>query len=176
MMKPKDQKRSDNVLALEKAAAWAWYQHGKTSMRESHVPKIHQRDHRPSRYKLEAMTVASSQETKEDEGLSGPVHHTHKSLPLLDAYEVSSILTRLDSLIAESGDDKLDSGFASANNGGQRKKKKKVGKGIWERRRLRVLCSARKEDVVDGTRVSKKSHQIKCSIIMPRINNGGRVM
>ncbi|XP_028800498.1 uncharacterized protein LOC114755794 [Neltuma alba] len=194
-IKPKDHQRTD-VLALEKAAAWAWHQHGSGSegktIREFHITRA-QHDYKPSRYKLEALRMASScsPETKEEQG-SCQVQHS-KKLPLLDAYEVRSILTRLDRLVAESSDGKLENGFGSANaclddNGGQRmknkkkkKKKKRVGNGIWERRRVRVICSTRKEDVVDATR-DRKENQFRLSAncvpatkrSIPKANNGHR--
>ena len=54
------------------------------------------------------------------------------------------------------------------------KTKKTAGKGIGERRRVRVICSARKEDVVDGirTRGSNKLSEAKRSVPMV---NGGRL-
>ncbi|XP_054799913.1 uncharacterized protein LOC129304241 [Prosopis cineraria] len=149
-IQPKDHRETD-VLAIEKAAAWVWHQRSSSSgsegkiMREFHTTRTHQRDHQPSRYKLEAMKMASSssQETLVDDD-----ERAKKKLPLLDAYEVRSILTRLDNLVAESNHDKPCSLNDKTNMG--RRMKKKVGKGIWEGRR--VMCSARKEDVVDGRR------------------------
>lgn len=142
--KPQD---SIDELALVKAAAWAWYQHGSGSEgKVMSVFDIRSTQHvtRPSRYKLEAMRMAK--EAKEE----GPPVHTKKSL--LDTYEVQSISRQLDRLI-ESGHNKVGNGnnFADAglDNGGRRmKKKKKINKGFWPRHG--VVCG-KGDDVVHGS-------------------------
>lgn len=167
--KPRGHSTED--LAFVKAAAWAWYQHGNSSVSEGKAIITSElsatrtrRDPKPSRYKLEALRMASSQEAME----GSPVHT--RKLSLLDAYEVRSISMRLDSLIAESRsthNNKLsNNAFGSAcasldDNGSKRsmrkkKKKKKVGNnnGFWVRHS--VICSTREEDVVDGRKVSAK--------------------
>ncbi|TKY47388.1 hypothetical protein E2542_SST29448 [Spatholobus suberectus] len=93
--KPQD---NTDELAIVKAAAWAWYQHGSGSegkaKTEFDVTRA-QRVPRPSRYKLEAMRMAKEV----------PSIHTNK--PLLDTYEVQCISRQLDRLIIESGRNKL---------------------------------------------------------------------
>ncbi|XP_061352791.1 uncharacterized protein LOC133297640 [Gastrolobium bilobum] len=140
----KPQDRTDE-LAIVKAAAWAWYQHGSGSKRkamsEFHVTRT-QRAFRPSRYKLEAMRMTK-------EANEGPSIHTNKSL--LDTYEIQSISRQLERLI-ESGHNKLGNGNNSTNNAGLNNgnrrminKKKSFSKGFWPRH---VVVCGRVEDVV----------------------------
>ncbi|CAL0334817.1 unnamed protein product [Lupinus luteus] len=138
-------------LALVKAAAWAWYQHGSGSEAKAMMSEIHvrrtQRETGPSRYKLEAMGMAKK--AKEE----GSSIHTKK--PLLDTYEIQSISRQLDRLIIESGhgNNKVGNGNNSIsdgldNSGGNMKKKKRIIKGFWQRHG--VVCG-RRDDVVEGT-------------------------
>ncbi|KAJ1398159.1 hypothetical protein SESBI_31274 [Sesbania bispinosa] len=146
---------STDELAIVKAAAWAWYQHGSGSegkaMSEFNVSKT-QHATRPSRYKLEAMNI--TKEAKE-----GPLFHPNKSL--LDTYEVQSISRHLDRLI-ESAHNKVGNSNNSANNAasismdnGKRKmnKKKRMSKGFWPRHA--VVCGGG-DDVVHGNALSAK--------------------
>ncbi|KAI4299616.1 hypothetical protein L6164_033056 [Bauhinia variegata] len=148
-------------LAIIKAAAWAWYHHGSGSERKAmseldvtrtvHAP-------RPSRYKLEAMSMAREVEEKAQ-------IQTHKSL--LDAFEVESISRELESLI-ESSRSKVANG-----NSKMKKKKKKtmVEKGFWVRHA--VVCGTNKDvveaSVLKGRKLLTNSvpivNQVKC---MPR--------
>ncbi|RDX76301.1 hypothetical protein CR513_43715, partial [Mucuna pruriens] len=138
-------------LAIVKAAAWAWYQHGSGSegraKREFDVTRT-QRVARPSRYKLEAIRMAKEV----------PSIHTNK--PLLDTHEVQSISRQLDRLM-ESGHNKLGSGNNSSNsndgkdNDNRRmKNKKRMGKGFWPRHG--VVCRGGDDVVVGGTALSAK--------------------
>ncbi|KAK7305681.1 hypothetical protein VNO77_43590 [Canavalia gladiata] len=142
---------STDELAIVKAAAWAWYQHGSGSegkaKSEVDVPRT-QHVARPSRYKLEAMRMAKE----------GSSIHTNKSL--LDAYEVQSISRQLDRLIESSSHNKLGDGnnFANKNAGvdnsnRRMKNKKRIGKGFWPRH---VIVCGRGNDVVDGTALLAK--------------------
>lgn len=157
----------DDDVSLVKAAAWAWHQRSNSSFQSDHqaiiikpktsdTTRFHHNP-KPSRYKLEAMRMASSSQSKNDE------------LTLLDAYEVRSIKMRLDSLILEStnscrcnmNNELSNNGSVSAkaNLDDQKKKKKKkkvmMRKGIWVRHG--VICSTREEQVVDVTRRRRSS-------------------
>ncbi|XP_027333675.1 uncharacterized protein LOC113848388 [Abrus precatorius] len=133
-------KPNNDELAIVKAAAWAWHQHGSDSKGKNtgefdatithHAPG-------PSRYKLEAMRM--DKESKEGSSI-----HSNK-LSLLDAYEVQSISRHLNSLI-ESSKGVDNSTNVSFDIGGGRVKKKKIRKGFWLRHG--VVCG-REEDVVN---------------------------
>ncbi|XVF20496.1 hypothetical protein REPUB_Repub12eG0005500 [Reevesia pubescens] len=133
MEKKQISKNCSDELAMVKAAAWAWYQHGSGSegklMREFDITRT-QRSSRPSRYKLEAMRKNSM-----EQGSKTPTPiPTNNSL--LDSYEIESISKRLDHLIEFSGikfyDELLSiDGDYQKNlvlDGGGRKKKKKSNK------------------------------------------------
>lgn len=84
---------ADDELAMAKAAAWAWYQHGSGSddrtARESDLgwevgAAAKARRQRPSRYKLEALAAVEE---------LGP------AVPLLDVYEIERITRELERLI-----------------------------------------------------------------------------
>ena len=150
--KPKGGSAED--LAVVKAAAWTWYQHGSgsegKSVTEFDITKT-RRAPRPSRYKLEAMRKAK--EAKE-----GSPIHTNK-VSLLHKYEEQSISRHLDNLI-ESSHNKVDNGCLAGNSGcsvnessdndGTRLKKNMMTmkKKKWWQRHV-VICGT-KEDVVDG--------------------------
>ncbi|CAL9117746.1 unnamed protein product [Musa textilis] len=87
---------ADDELAMAKAAAWAWYQHGSGSddrtARESDLgwaggAASEARGQRPSRYKLEALAAVEE---------PGP------AVPLLDVYEIGRITRELERLIVAS--------------------------------------------------------------------------
>ena len=147
---------STNELAVVKAAAWAWYQHGSGSeekqMREFDITRTRQAP-RPSRYKLEAMRIAM----EESSSTTSPIHSNNS---LLDAYEIESISKQLDCLVESSGS-KFYTRFLARDNHSQgnvtlvendtnemKKKKKKKVKGFWLMRHA-VVCGTR-EDVVDA--------------------------
>ncbi|KAE9596131.1 hypothetical protein Lal_00030909 [Lupinus albus] len=127
MKERKKLKHGNDELAVVKAAAWAWYQHGSGS--ESKAVSVFDastsRNHhapRPSRYKLEALLRME----KEEEEAASSIH-TNKTL--LDAYEIESISRHLDNFIElESKQNKVDNGSnpgnASLGNGGGKMKKK----------------------------------------------------
>ncbi|XWS46447.1 hypothetical protein CRYUN_Cryun14cG0067700 [Craigia yunnanensis] len=102
MEKKKNRSCSDE-LALVKAAAWAWYQHGSGSdgkpMREFDITPTVRASCGPSRYKLEDMRNNVPNTVEGSQKLS-PIH-THNSL--LDSYEIEIISKRLDHLIEFSG-------------------------------------------------------------------------
>ncbi|KAJ4837941.1 hypothetical protein Tsubulata_015656 [Turnera subulata] len=166
--KPKD--NGGDELAVVKAAAWAWYQHGSGSegkpISEFGVTRTH-RAPRPSRYKLEAERMIEENKVVVVEGLeSQRASSIHAGNSLLDSYEVESISKRLDDLIESSskrfdGDffegshlhrqkslsnDVLDNGSTSRarKKQQQQQKKKKSFKGFWQRHA--VICGTR-EDV-----------------------------
>jgi hypothetical protein len=102
--KPQPQENKDE-LALVKAAAWAWYQHGskseaKKAMNEFDVTRT-QCSSRPSRYKLEAMRMTKA--TNNDS--------------LLDTYEVQHILRQLDNFIDSSNKKHVDGNCNFAKTG-----------------------------------------------------------
>ncbi|CAL9762131.1 unnamed protein product [Musa acuminata subsp. burmannicoides] len=87
---------ADDELAMAKAAAWAWYQHGSGSddrtARESDLgwtegAAAKASRQRPSRYKLEALAAVEE---------LGP------AVPLLDVYEIERITRELERLIMAS--------------------------------------------------------------------------
>ncbi|XP_061374638.1 uncharacterized protein LOC133316863 [Gastrolobium bilobum] len=165
----KKPKENTDELAVVKAAAWAWYQHGSGSegkaTSEFDVTRTH-RANRPSRYKLEAMRMAKE----------GSQIHTKK--PLLDPYEVQSISRQLDSLI-ESNHNKLENGTDNCGNAsldiGGRRTKKKIRKWFWLRHG--AVCG-RGDDVIDpralrdgGRRQpTKRVPAVKC---LPLANTNG---
>ncbi|KAH8483177.1 hypothetical protein Peur_064432 [Populus x canadensis] len=162
--KPKGGDSTDD-LALVKAAAWAWYQHGSGSegkpMCESYVTST-RRAPRPSRYKLEDMRLRVKEDTMDGSGAPSPIGADNS---LLDNYEVESISKHLDYLMESSSkrsygveifdrDDHLHRGKSvSLLDGDQTcgmKQKKNKSKfflqGWWLRHS--VVCGTR-EDVVN---------------------------
>ncbi|KAK7301916.1 hypothetical protein RJT34_12793 [Clitoria ternatea] len=147
LIERKKPQQSRDELAIVKAAAWAWYQHGSGSegkankSSEFDVTRT-QRVARPSRYKLEAMRMA-----KEVSSI-----HTYNSL--LDTYEVQSISRQLDRLTVSGYNRLVDGNINDSMNNGHRRmvKKKRINKGFWPRN---VVCRG-KNDVVDGTVMSAK--------------------
>lgn len=89
-------------LAIIKAAAWAWYQHGsgceERSKREFDLTRL-RRSPKPSRYRLEAMREANPRITSsgshpfESPGLVLSPYHT--DMTLFDSYEIMSISSEL---------------------------------------------------------------------------------
>ncbi|GAV60474.1 hypothetical protein CFOL_v3_04004 [Cephalotus follicularis] len=154
---------STDELAIVKAAAWAWYQHGagyeRKPMREFDLPRNF-RAPAPSRYKLEAMGIF--QNTME-ESLSVSPSPIHTDSLLLDSYEVECISKHLDRYIASSGT-KTINGLLVGDHGSyksimlsnddtsammtRRRKKKKKNNDIlkWFWQRHAVVCGTR-EDV-----------------------------
>ncbi|XP_022735175.1 uncharacterized protein LOC111288522 [Durio zibethinus] len=172
-MEKKNNRSCLDELALVKAAAWAWYQHGSGSdekpMREFDITQTTRAPCRPSRYKLEAMRNNASKTIKGSE-TTNPIH-TQNSL--LDSYEIESISKRLGHLIEFSGikfyDDLLcidrDYQKKMVLNGGKKNKSNKL-KGFLLRRA--VVCG-RNQDVDDRAvrgeddqrRPEKHAHVIK---------------
>ncbi|OMO92477.1 hypothetical protein CCACVL1_06837 [Corchorus capsularis] len=101
-------KMESDELAVVKAAAWAWYQHGSgcegKPMREFDVTtRLQYSDSasasastRPSRYKLEAMRMRNNI-------MSPTINSNESDSLLLDSYEIQSISKRLNHLIEFSG-------------------------------------------------------------------------
>ncbi|KAJ4960014.1 hypothetical protein NE237_019924 [Protea cynaroides] len=143
----------DDELAVVKAAAWAWYQHGSgsegKSVREFDLTKTH-RAAGPSRYKLEAMMSIN---------LSPSNSSNHNSL--LDSYEVGRISKHLQYLIESTSDKYYGESHAiyqehrkdksSLENRKKKKKKKKKNSKIWNGFLFRqsAICGS-KGDVVEG--------------------------
>ena len=159
-MQRKKTRGNTNELALVKAAAWAWYQHGSGSegkqMREFDITRSRQAPG-SSRYRLEAMRTAK--EAMERSRSSSAHSSIHTSNSLLDAFEIESISRQLDCLVGSSGNNFYTRFLAGDNvhqenvklldkvdTGGMKKKKKKV-KGFWPRHA--IACGTR-EDVVDA--------------------------
>lgn len=151
LVERKKPQETTDELAIVKAAAWAWYQHGSGSEGKAKCEfdiARSQRVARPSRYKLEAMRMAKE----------SPAIHTNK--PLLDTYEVQSLSRQLDRLIIESSHNKLGTGNNYANNnagkdnGNRRmKNKKKIHKGFWPRHSVEFKGG---DGAVSGTTLSPK--------------------
>ncbi|KAK7387370.1 hypothetical protein VNO78_28121 [Psophocarpus tetragonolobus] len=120
LVERKKPQETTDELAIVKAAAWAWYQHGSGSEGKAKTEfDITKSQHiaRPSRYKLEAMRMAKE------------VASIHTNKPLLDTYEVQSISRQLDRLIIESGHNKLGDGNNSTNCKRRMKNRKRISKG-----------------------------------------------
>ncbi|XP_050387455.1 uncharacterized protein LOC126803753 [Argentina anserina] len=103
-----------NELALIKAAAWAWYEHGTglegKSLREFDIRRSFH-DPKPSRFKLQAKKLAEQGSKDMDDGLSDLSPGTSSGRAetvddhsLLDRYEIESISRRFDQLMESSGD------------------------------------------------------------------------
>uniref|UniRef100_A0A5B7BL30 Uncharacterized protein n=1 Tax=Davidia involucrata TaxID=16924 RepID=A0A5B7BL30_DAVIN len=83
----------DESSAIVKAAAWAWYQHGSGS--EERPMRQQADDHKPTRFKLEAIERSQSHST--NPMLLSPSHST--DISLLDSYEIERISRQLDCYI-----------------------------------------------------------------------------
>lgn len=80
----KDGTKDDDELAMVKAAAWAWHQHGSSNIIEGTsefdvtrktISNNRRATTRPSRYKLEAAVTNMAKEVaKEDQEKGGPLH------------------------------------------------------------------------------------------------------
>ncbi|XP_057434976.1 uncharacterized protein LOC130727754 [Lotus japonicus] len=163
-------KENTDELAIVKAAAWAWYQHGSGSegnvikSTEFHSSKT-RHPPRPSRYKLEAVRLMANKEVKK-----GSMSRPPKEKSLLDAYEVQSITRKLNSLIIESSHNKhvnSASNNSSVDIGGRKMEKKKVKKekmrkGSWLRHG--VVCG-REEDVVDPIALRDGHHRQSVNLV-----------
>ncbi|KAK9272102.1 hypothetical protein L1049_002471 [Liquidambar formosana] len=163
-MERRKSRASTDEIAVVKAAAWAWYQHGSGSdgkpMREFDITR-NRCGHKPSRYKLEA--IRASDKGKEVPKTPSPIR-THNSL--LDTYEIARISQELEFLIQSSSAKVYEKFLArdqdyqknateqeSEADGIKKKKKEKKEKkvkGFWVR--PAVVCGTR-EDVVDTHRV-----------------------
>ncbi|CAL5189887.1 unnamed protein product [Lathyrus oleraceus] len=170
----KDDHINDDDLAIVKAAAWAWYQHGSGSCHEGEAISSEffirraRREPRPSRYKLE-LEAKRSMEKEIKEG--SPVHHK-KEESLLDEYEVQSISRHLNKLIVSNNNHnrkKLVSSTdhiattTSVDDGVKKNNKKKsIRKGFFFKHG--VVCG-REGDVVDSSSVvSKDRRQLTKSV------------
>lgn len=124
-------------LALTKAAAWAWYQHGSgnghnSSFREPELIRPTRSPTHPTRYKLEALLAAESEsDSDSDPKISSP----GSANSLFDHYEIERISRHFERLISASA------------NGRDRAKGKQVN-GFWMRRGV-AICVAR-VDVVEA--------------------------
>ena len=163
--KPQPQESRDE-LALVKAAAWAWYQHGSRSERKKSSNEFDvtrtQRSPRPSRYKLEAMRMAKVTDLTCN-GLEVGTITNNKSL--LDTYEVQSISRQFDSLIESSNNKHVDDNCKCAkNDNGDRRmnnKKRFINfKGFWSRN---VVVCGGGNDVVDGSALRGDQLSVKHS-------------
>ncbi|CAJ1867392.1 unnamed protein product [Sphenostylis stenocarpa] len=139
LVERKKPQETTDELAIVKAAAWAWYQHGSGSKpkakSEFHVTRS-QSVARPSRYKLEAMRMAKE----------APSILTIK--PLLDSYEVQCISKQLDRLIKGSDHNNIGNGYNNADNSG--------GKDTGNRRMKNKKRITKGGNVVGGTALSVK--------------------
>lgn len=163
---------SIDELALVKAAAWAWYQHGSGSegraMREYDLA-MPKKAPKPSRYKIEAMKEPEKAPTYQlSPPTSGPLSplstasSKQSEISLLDDYEIDRISKELDRYIESSRAEYLKSFLGSdyhANNKvaslsesgtteGTGKRKTKNSRGFWMK--YGAVCGSRKDDVVDG--------------------------
>lgn len=161
-MQRKKTRGSTDELAVVKAAAWAWYQHGSGSegkhMREFDITRSRQAPG-PSRYRLEAMRIAEEAMEGSRSRSSSTHSSIHTSNSLLDTFEVESISRQLDCLVGSSGNNFYTRFLAGDNvhqenvklldnvdTGGMKKKKKKV-KRFWPRH---AIACGTMEDVVDA--------------------------
>ncbi|KAJ7960076.1 putative Mediator of RNA polymerase II transcription subunit 13 [Quillaja saponaria] len=160
MERRKKGKDGTDELAIIKAAAWAWFQHGSGSegkpMSEFDLTRI-TRERRPSRYKLEAMRITKEELAKDSLSETLSLNSMQSTNSLLDSYEVQSISRRLDDFI-ESSSNKYGNGFLARDHDddGRNVMKKKKKKGFWPRHA--VVCGTRK-DVVEDSRVSRRSEK-----------------
>ncbi|CAK8538047.1 unnamed protein product [Lathyrus sativus] len=159
-------------LAIVKAAAWAWYQHGSGSCHEGDaisseffIRTTTRREPRPSRYKLE-LEAKRSMEKEITE--SSPVHR-NKEESLLDEYEVQSISRHLNNLIVSNNNhnrkkhvsrtDKDNTAITTSADEGVKKnnkKKKIIRKGFFFKHG--VVCG-REGDVVDSSSVVSRDRR-----------------
>ncbi|PQM42429.1 uncharacterized protein Pyn_31634 [Prunus yedoensis var. nudiflora] len=131
MERRKSKGSCNDELALVKAAAWAWFQHGsgtdvKPVMPEFDVRRTCHAPYKPSRYKLEAMIISNiNKQGMEFEGLKSPsVVESNSDHSLLDTYEIECISRKLDQLIESSGDKgELSKGFLAGDVLGRNKAK-----------------------------------------------------
>lgn len=157
-----DHINDDDDLAIVKAAAWAWYQHGSGSCHEGEAisseffVRRNRREPRPSRYKLE-LEAKRSMEKEIKECSSSPIHHK-KEESLLDEYEVQSISRHLNKLIVSNNNLNRKKLVSSTDNIAitsvdddvvkkNMKKKKNIKKGFFFKHG--VVCG-REGDVVDS--------------------------
>ncbi|KAL3527445.1 hypothetical protein ACH5RR_012101 [Cinchona calisaya] len=171
-------KRSIDELALVKAAAWAWYEHGSGSegrvMREYDLEKS-KRAPKPSRYKIEAMKEYEETppplKPKDDHELLSPLQSASVSplstisskqseISLLDDYEIERISKELDyyiessqaeyfrSLIGSAHHKKVVSFSESGTSERKSKQKNKISRRFWFKDA--AVCGSRQDDVVDG--------------------------
>lgn len=146
-------RESIDELAVVKAAAWAWYQHGSGSegkpIREFDITRSWSAP-RPSRYKIEAMRkIAEEMEKSQSSSKLSP---TLSDNSLLDTYEIKRISSQLEYLIQsrntryyKESPTKVSVLESDRPNGKMNKNKKKVKKGFWLSHA--VICGSR-EDVV----------------------------
>lgn len=122
LVERKKPQETTDELAIVKAAARAWYQHGsgsKAKAKSEFEVTRSQSLARPSRYKLEAMRMA-----KETTSV-----HTIK--PLLDSYEVQCISKQLDRLIKESGNNNADNSDRKDNGNRRMENKKRINRKAY---------------------------------------------
>jgi len=155
LVERKKPQEATDELAIVKAAARAWYQHGSGSKAKAKTEFDVTRSQsvaRPSRYKLEAMGMAK--ET--------PSLHTIK--PLLDSYEVQCISQQLDRLIKESGHKKIGNGYNNADNSD--------GKDNVNRRMKNKKRIDKRACMVGGTALSVKCvPAVNLAICLPKANH-----
>ncbi|CAL1413376.1 unnamed protein product [Linum trigynum] len=152
----------DENLALVKAAAWAWYQHGSGSSQGKQAvaefdfaakPKPAAAD-MPSRYRVEAMVAANTPvtETKNEQASSlssSPAIRTgHYSL--LDSHEIQSISRQLGSHMAEPS---RSSRYLDQQETSAKEEKKKPADSRRMRQRQVIMCRAG-QDVEESALVS----------------------
>ncbi|KAH7656033.1 hypothetical protein IHE45_18G052600 [Dioscorea alata] len=129
-------------LAITKAAAWAWYQHGSgkghNSFRETELTRPTRSPSHPTRYKLETLLASASASASESDSDSDPdpkLSSPGSANSLFDHYEIERISRHFERLISAS------------DNGRDRAKGKQVN-GFWMRRGV-AICGAR-ADVVEA--------------------------
>ncbi|OVA12167.1 hypothetical protein BVC80_1775g6 [Macleaya cordata] len=163
MERRNSRENTDDDLAVVRAAAWAWYQHGSgsdggKSIREFDLTR-NERPIKPSRFKLET-TRSNVDEIPDNESESSSLvlSPAQTDNSLLDAYETERILRELDCLIESSndtvrreshiGDRDCRRNIAlhgiSADVGEKKPRRKSIGSWL----RYAAVCSSR-EDVVE---------------------------
>ncbi|WCJ25184.1 hypothetical protein M5689_007090 [Euphorbia peplus] len=183
MEKNKRRNTTSDDLAIVKAAAWAWYEHGSGSegklMREYDATTNLLRPHnKPSRYKIEAMKNMI-QQPNYSTSTTTPIHDHEREYSkhhsLLDSYEVESISKQLDYLILSSSNrfdrfdnkDRKDVDLPKSNKlvKKNQNQKKSLLKGLWSRHS--VVCGTR-DDVVSRALVRTRPLPITTGRRVPR--------
>ncbi|XP_038985558.1 uncharacterized protein LOC120111744 [Phoenix dactylifera] len=146
----------EDELALVKAAARAWYQHGSGNEgragREFVIPRGGAaRSPRPSRYKLEALAAVSG----------SPEPGPGTSTSLLDLYELERITRELDRLIAASST--ADDHRMRRKEPEERKVVARKMSGFWMRHAV-AICGTR-GDVVEAPVLASRRRSKPATVV-----------